>query len=78
MQAWAGNKTGFHLGVFTMRFSNHLHPFDVPPFLCLLLSDEGDIIFRLAGNYAGLTSGAPVQIDHHPPQMHLSLFLARI
>ncbi len=35
----------------------------------LLFTHHGDVVFRLAGNDAGITSDAGGQIDRHPPRI---------
>src|SRR5205807_8563789 len=41
----------------------------------LFLADDGDVVFRLAGNYACVAADATVQVDRHAPRIAKTLIL---
>src|SRR5215831_12301030 len=43
------------------------NPVHDPSALDLILSDDGNVVFRLAGDHASRASDARVQVDHHAP-----------
>lgn len=42
-------------------------PLEVAAFDEVLLADEGDVVFRAAGDEAGVAAGADVEVDAHTP-----------
>src|SRR5262249_33166425 len=42
-------------------------PVHLPPEAHLLLADDGNVVFRLAGDHAGLAAHAGGQVDDHAP-----------
>jgi hypothetical protein len=46
------------------------NPMDGAALCRLLWPDQRNIIFRMAGDHASLTSRASIKVDHHPPFIH--------
>jgi hypothetical protein len=67
-----GNEAHLHMRVGSFDFMDEIHPEFCPPQFGFFVSREGDVILLPAGHHAGLTACAFIQIDYHPPAVHLS------
>ena len=78
------NKPRLHVREFAFPISFDADPFVSPPLQEQVLGIDGQVIFRLTCDDAGLTTGAPVQIYYHAPFViyplcnHFSLQLSAI
>ena len=55
------------VGVLTLPVAFNADPFVGPPLEEVILGVDGDVVLGLAGNHAGLTARALVQVNDHPP-----------
>jgi hypothetical protein len=78
MHTGSWEKSGFDMGEFPFDIRNELDPVDGTAFGCFFWSDDGHIVFRLAGYGAGLAGSAFIQINHHSPSSHQLLLKCQI
>jgi hypothetical protein len=71
MHTGSWEKPGFDMGKFPFNIRDEFNPVDGAAFGRFFWSDDGDIVFRLAGDDTGLTSAALVQINYHSPSRHV-------
>jgi hypothetical protein len=64
-----GNEPGFDVGEFAFPIPLDTDPLVGPPLQEQVLGINGYVIFRLASNNTGLTTGAPVKVYYHAPFM---------
>jgi hypothetical protein len=58
MHARPWKKPGFNMGILSLNIRYQFDPVNRSAFCCLLWSDDGNIIFRLAGDHTSLTGSA--------------------
>jgi hypothetical protein len=58
---------GFDSGILPFNVRDQFDPVDGSTLPRFLRADDGDIVFRLTGDDAGLAGGASVQVDDHAP-----------
>ena len=72
VHAGDGSEVHLYIRIGSLHLRDEIHPEFRSPQFGLFLSYKGDVILLPTGDHTGLTTRAPVQINHHSPTVHYS------